>query len=196
MKGITSHNIKLDQEMSYEDAKNIKDFTESFKKNDRLKINFGTIISNNNGEFEKNYIVTFTKSHNNNLEKIINKFEKLKNNIFVNKSLFHKPDLVENIFNYSSISAKKLNLHANKMMVEISSADLKKEVAAHKELITENNLISTEQRIPKEEINKMLEDYEKYKTENNKEEIQPNNTNTKNTDADELWKIIKNDIGL
>ncbi len=196
MKGITSHNIKLDQEMSYEDAKNIKDFTESFKKNDRLKINFGTIISNNNGEFEKNYIVTFTKSHNNNLEKIINKFEKLKNNIFVNKSLFHKPDLVENIFNYSSISAKKLNLHANKMMVEISSADLKKEVAAHKELITENNLISTEQRIPKEEINKMLEDYEKYKTENNKEEIQPNNANTKNTDADELWKIIKNDIGL
>jgi hypothetical protein len=36
-------------------------------------------------------------------------FEKTKNNISNNKSMFHKTELTENIFNHSSVSLKKLN---------------------------------------------------------------------------------------
>lgn len=143
MNRTTNHIMKLDQAMTYDDAKKMQKFTEDLKGNERLKIEIGTTTFKlDNGTFETNITAIFTKTNKTNLEKIINIFEKIKNNIINNKSLFHKPELTENIFNYSSISAKKLNLHAKKMMEKINSPDLKKDVAAHGELITENELIS------------------------------------------------------
>ena len=196
MNRTTNHIMKLDQAMTYDDAEKMQKFTEGLKGNERLKIEIGTTTFKlDNGTFETNITAIFTKTNKTNLEKIINTFEKMKNNIKNNKSLFHKPELMENILNYSSISVKKLNLIAKENKKRASDEDLKKGLA---EFENENITITSQNKLPQETINKGIEDYKKYTEENNKNQTEQNNPNEnkKTTEADKMWKIINDDIGL
>ena len=199
MKGISSHTIKLDQEITYADARKIKDFTQNLKENDRLKINRGIKTFDRNGVLESNFSATFTKTKNTKLTNLIHKFEKLKNAIFINKSLFHKPNSIENIFNHSSISVKKLESLANEIIVPAEKEDMENSIAEHdKKNAIPNELIITGQNISQEEKTEMTKNYEKYKEENkNQPTIQYfTKENRKNIEADKMWKIINDDIGL
>lgn len=147
MKGITSHTIKLDQnKISYENAKEIKTFTQNLKNNERLKIDHEKKTTNNNDPFEKKIIITFTKTKNNNLDKFINKFENLKNNILANKSLFHKPDSIESIFNHSTISVKRLNHIADEIKLQSNNEDMEKSFAEHNKITNPSDSIITGQK--------------------------------------------------
>jgi hypothetical protein len=118
MKGISSHTIKLDSGITLSDAQKIKELTGGLKEGDRLKIDHGITTSKlSDGKFEENVTATFIRTNNNNLQKLIQNFQKLKNNFLVNKSIFAKPELTSSIFD-SSISVKKLNRIADQKIEE------------------------------------------------------------------------------
>ena len=147
MKGITSHTIKLDRNnISYENAKEIKTFTQNLKNNERLKIDHEKKTTNNNDQFENKIIITFTKTKNNNLDKFINKFKNIKNNILANKSLFHKPDSIESIFNHSTISVKRLNHIADEIKFQSNYEDMEKSFAEHNKITNPSDSIITGQK--------------------------------------------------
>jgi hypothetical protein len=151
MKGISSHTIKLDQEITYTDARKIKDFTKNFKENDRLKIDRGIKTFDKNGVLESNFSATFTKTNNTKLTNLIHKFEKLKNAIFINKSFFHKANSIENIFNHSSISVKKLNNLASEITVPEDNEDMEKSFAEHNKIVNPSDSSITGQKFSQEE---------------------------------------------
>jgi hypothetical protein len=198
MKGISSHTIKLDQEITYTDARKIKDFTKNFKENDRLKIDRGIKTFDKNGVLESNFSATFTKTNNTKLTNLIHKFEKLKNAIFINKSFFHKANSIENIFNHSSISVKKLNNLASEITVPEDNEDMEKSFAEHNKIANLSDSIITGQKFSQEENTEMTKNYEKYKEENKNQPTMQYFTkeNRKNMEATKMWQIINDDIGL
>ena len=109
MKGIQSVSLNLNDKITQHDINQLKKLTEGMGGKDRLKIDRGIITTIKNGEIDKSYEITFTRTSKTNLEKLVTIFEKTKNNISNNKSMFHKTELTENIFNHSSVSLKKLN---------------------------------------------------------------------------------------
>ena len=152
MKGISGHTIKLDlNNISFEDAQEIKNITQNLKNNERLKIDHEKKTTNNNDISKNKIIITFTKTKNNNLDKFINKFENLKNNILANKSLFHKSDSIESIFNHSSISVKKLNLIADEIKLQSNNEDMEKSFAEHNKIVNPSDSIITGQKFSQEE---------------------------------------------
>ena len=140
MKGISSHTIKLDSGITLSDAQKIKELTGGLKDGDRLKIDHGITTSKlSDGKFEENVTATFIRTNNNNLQKLIQNFQKLKNNFLVNKSIFAKPELTSSIFD-SSISVKKLNRIADQKIEEYKQKELDLTNKKNTEKLKEMNL--------------------------------------------------------